>query len=213
MEDHREEPDRVMAFALADGSVRRTITFAAGEPHGANDLAIASDGTVYVTDMIGGAIYRIPPDRDAFAVVVPPGTFAYPNGLALLDDSHLYVADAIGIAVIALAAAPTVTPLTAPAGIALGGIDGMVVTADHIYAVQNGIGEPRIIAVAFAGTRALSLEVLENDPAALAIPTTACLRDGALYTIANTNLGAFTPKGLAPGRTLSPPRILRTPLK
>jgi hypothetical protein len=28
-----------------------------------NDLAIASDGTVYLTDMIGGAVYRERPRR------------------------------------------------------------------------------------------------------------------------------------------------------
>jgi len=213
MEDYREGTDQVISFAIADGSVRRTVSFPAGEPHGANDLAVASDGTVYVTDMIGGAVYRIPPDRDVLELVVPLGTFIYPNGLALLDDRQLYVGDALGIALVALAgAAPTAIRLTAPAGIALGGIDGMVVVAGHIYGVQNGIGEPRVVAIAIEGTRALSLDILENDPAALAIPTTTCLRDRALYTIANTNLGAITAKGLAPGRTLSEPRIVRTPL-
>lgn len=39
----------VMAFALADGSLRRRILFSGGESHLPNDMAIADDGTVYLT--------------------------------------------------------------------------------------------------------------------------------------------------------------------
>jgi len=205
------EAEGAYAFALADGSVRRRVRFADPGPHLANDLAIASDGTAYLTDSASGGVYRIPPDRDALEVVVATGSFAYPNGLALADDHQLYVADAIGIARVALDTG-AVTPLAAPPHGALGGIDGMLLDGDRLLAVQNSIGRPQIIAISIAGDRATSLTVLENDPGALDKPTTTCLWHGALYTIANSGIGAFGPNGLRPGRTLHAPRILRTPL-
>jgi xanthosine utilization system XapX-like protein len=202
--------DGVYAFALADGSLRRRAVFSDGGDHLANDLAIATNGTAYLTDSASGAVYRVPPDHDVLEIVVPPRTFAYPNGLALADDGHLYVADAIGIALVSLDT-HSVKRVTAPPLVALGGIDGMVLQGNQIFAVQNSIGQPRIVAIAIEGDRATGLTVLENAPDALAQPTTTCLWQGALYTIANAQLNAFGPEGLRPGQTLADPQILRTP--
>ena len=214
MEGYRpgsHEADGVYAFALADGSVRRRVQFSDHGTHLANDLAIAGDGTVYLTDSASGALYRVPPDREALELVLPAQTFAYPNGLALADDGRLYVADAIGIALVSLATR-AVSRLTAPPRVALGGIDGMVLQGDRLFAVQNSIGQPRIVAISIEGDQATGLTVLESSPGALEKPTTTCLWQGALYTIANSQIGAFGPEGLRPGRTLADPRILRTPL-
>jgi hypothetical protein len=201
----------VYAFALADGAVRRRVQFSDHETHLANDLAIAGDGTVYVTDSAGGALYRVPPDRDELELVIPAHTFAYPNGLALADDDRLYVADAIGIARVSLAT-HAVKRLTAPPRVALGGIDGMVLHDHRLFAIQNSIGAPRIVAIGIEGDQATGLTVLESSRGTLEQPTTTCLWNGALYTIANSQLGAFGPEGLRPGRTLADPRIVRTPL-
>jgi len=209
--DPGRDVDGVFAFALADGSVRRRAVFPAREQHLANDLAIAGDGTAYLTDSASGGVYRVPVDRDELELVIPAGTFAYPNGIALAGDARLYVADAFGIAVVALDTR-AVTRMTAPPGVALGGIDGMVLQGDRIFAVQNSIGQSRIVAISIDGDRATGVTVLENAPDALELPTTTCLWQSALYTIANSQLGAFGPDGLRPGLTLADPRILRTPL-
>jgi hypothetical protein len=202
------------AFALADGSKRRRIAFSAGAgPHLLNDIAIAPDGTLYVTDSIAGAVWRVPADRDVFEPVMPPESFAYPNGNVLAWTGALLVAHGTGVAVIDPASGLVERMESAP-NIPLGGIDGMLLDGHTLYAVQNGLGAPRIVAIELdeSGSRATKLTVLENDPSVLEIPTTSALYGGALYTIANAQLDALGPGGLKKDRRLHDPRIVRTPV-
>jgi sugar lactone lactonase YvrE len=203
----------VIAFRLADGEVARTVRFPDDGAHLPNDLEIAGDGTVYVTDSEGGAVYAIAPDAEEPEPVVAPGTLAYPNGIALAPDGTLHVAHGTGIAWIDPATG-ALEPVEAADGVLLGGIDGLVRDGDRLLAVQNGLGEGRLIALELDahGRRATAVTVLENDPAALGIATTTCVVDGALYTVANAQLDTLGPDGLIPDRTLTPSRILRTPL-
>jgi sugar lactone lactonase YvrE len=206
------QPDGVLAFSLHDGSLRRRILFDDDAPHLPNDLAIAPDGTVYVTDSAAGRVLRIPPDREALVPVTPPDALVYPNGIARAPDGRLYVAHLRGIAIVDPHAG-SVTAMSTVPGAPLGGIDGLVLERGTLLAVQNGIGRARMISIALdaTGTRATKLAILENDPAVLEIATTACVLDGALYTIANSQLRAFR-HGDTPSHPLEPPRILRTPL-
>jgi DNA-binding beta-propeller fold protein YncE len=207
------QPDGVFAFSLRDGSLRRRIVFDDGAPHLPNDFAIAPDGTVYLTDSAAGRVLRIPPDRDAFEPVTPPDALVYPNGIARTADGRLYVAHLRGIAIVD-PRSRSVTPMSTDAAAPLGGIDGLVLEGGTLLAVQNSLGRPRMVSIALdaTGTRATKLTILENDPAVLELPTTACVLDGALYTIANSQLRAFR-GGDTPSRPLEPPRILRTPLR
>jgi hypothetical protein len=204
--------DGVFAFSLRDGSLRRRIVFGDDGPHLPNDFAIAADGTIYVTDSAGGRVLRIPPDRDSFEPVTRADALVYPNGIALARDGRLYVAHLHGI-VIVDPRSGSATPMPASPAAPLAGIDGLILEGSTLLAVQNSIGRPRIISIALdaTGTRATSLTILENDPEALEIPTTACVLDGALYTIANSQLRAFR-NGDTPSHPLEAPRILRTPL-
>jgi hypothetical protein len=201
------------AFSLADGTQRRRIAFTAGtDPHLLNDIAIASDGTLYVTDSEAGAVWRVPADRDVFEPVAPSGTFAYPNGIVLATPDRLLVAHGTGLAAIDVAGGKISRFDNAP-GIPLGGIDGLLIEGRTLYAVQNGLGVPRLVAIELddAVTRATKLTVLENQ--LLELPTTSALFNGALYTIANAQLDALGPGGvLRKDKTLHDPKVLRTPL-
>ena len=219
MEGYDTATDRgrteVTAFALADGSMKRRAALpASSEPHGLNDLAIAADGTVYATDSSAGIVWRVPPDADVLEPVVAPGSFAFPNGIVIHGTGKLLVAHGTGIAIID-PATKAIERMTSARGIPLGGIDGLLLRGRTLYAVQNAIGMPRLVAIQLdeAGTRATSLTVLENDPAVLEQPTTSALYDGALYTIANAQLDAIGPTGLDPKKALRDPRIVRTVIK
>jgi sugar lactone lactonase YvrE len=203
----------VVAFRIADGTVARRVRFPDEGDHLPNDVTIAPDGTVFVTDSTGGGVYRIAPDADQLAAVVPPGTLAYPNGIALAPDGTLHVAHGTGLARIDPPSA-ALERVEGADGVLLGGIDGLVRQGDRLLAVQNGLGEGRLIALALDadGLRVTGLTVLENDPAALAIATTTCVADDALYTVANAQLDALGPDGLRADAKLTPSRVLRTPL-
>ncbi|HEY5936232.1 MAG TPA: hypothetical protein VIU61_16390 [Kofleriaceae bacterium] len=216
MEGYDAKTDRgrseVTAFALADGTRRRRAAFpAGGDQHLLNDIAIASDGTLYVTDSVAGAVWRVPPDRDELEKVLAPGSLAYPNGIVLAPSGKLLVAHGTGIAIVDPATG-TLERMTSPPRTPLGGIDGLLLRGRTLLAVQNGLGVPRLVAIALdeSGTKATSLTVLENDAALLPLPTTAALYENALYTIANAQLDAIGPKGLDATKQLRDPQIVRT---
>lgn len=108
-----------------------------------NDIAIAPDGTLYVTDSVAGAVWRVRPERDVFEPFVAAGT-----GIANIDP-----------------ATGTITRLENAPRIPLGGIDGLLLEGHTLLAVQNGLGVPRLVAIELdqTATRATALTVL-RDP-------------------------------------------------
>jgi sugar lactone lactonase YvrE len=69
--------------------------------HGFNDIALARDGTVYVTDSTQGAIYRLERGAGKLERWVQDDRMTVPNGIVLSpDDKRLYVAHWEGLSVI-----------------------------------------------------------------------------------------------------------------
>lgn len=65
----------------------------AGSDGSPGDVALAEDGTVYVSDGLKGAIYRCKPGCATLEQFVAPGTFKSPQGMALSrDGTELIVA-------------------------------------------------------------------------------------------------------------------------
>ena len=62
-----------------------------------NDLALAADGTVYVTDSQGGTVHRLSPSGRGLEPLFAAGTFEGPNGIAALEADTLVVADFHGL--------------------------------------------------------------------------------------------------------------------
>jgi sugar lactone lactonase YvrE len=211
-DDAKRTDGGLRAYALGDGTVQRSIEFGDGEKHLPNDIAIAGDGTVYVTDSATGRVWRVPIGRDVLEPVTPANALAYPNGIALGPDGTLYVTQVTGIAIVDPTSG-TIRPLDAAPGVWLGAIDGLLRDGSRLLAVQN-LGKARLVAFELdeTGQRAIAQTVLDNDDRLLEMPTTSCIWDGALYTIANAQLRAFGPQGLAPGVVLRDPQIVRTPL-
>jgi sugar lactone lactonase YvrE len=56
-----------------------------------NDVAVAADGTMYVTDTIGGRILRLKPGASALEVWSADPLLAVVDGVALLADGSVYV--------------------------------------------------------------------------------------------------------------------------
>lgn len=77
-----DSPDRIRLFDRRRGTPRRSFTIPGAKR--LNDIAVAKDGTIYVTDSSpdNGAIYRIA--RDGTVSVVAEGeALGRPNGIAL----------------------------------------------------------------------------------------------------------------------------------
>ncbi len=205
------------AFTLPDGGVARRIDMPVDDPHLFNDVAPASDGSVFVTDTIAGTVYRLAPGDATLEPIVPPGTLQRANGIALDEPrGRLYVADlGHGIAVVDLASG-SVTALDRADGVAVCGIDGLYLDHGALVAVQNSCGLPRIVRLALndVGTRAVSQEVLLRQGGPLELPTTAVVAGDDLLLVGDSLVDLLQNDGsLRDDPRVVPPTVLKVPLR
>jgi hypothetical protein len=185
-----------------------------GENNLMNDLVVGRDGSLYVTDSLAGAVWRVDPVSREFEPLVAPGSLHYPNGITFgPDETRLYVAHIFGIETIDPASGSR-SGLKAPESISLAGIDGLYFHNQSLIAVQNGFGEPRVIRFHLDAQGAVSrAEVLESRHPEFRMPTTGAIRGDTFYFIANSHLRRKDAEGqYPPGEQLTPPLILAVDL-
>lgn len=184
----------LFAFDLDSGRLRAKLGPAAGGDATFDDVAVAPDGTAYVSDSSNGTIYAALPGTKTLTMILPPGQLGSPQGMALSADGKiLYVSD-YGRGIFALdLRAGIVLRLRVPAASVLLGFDGLQRSGNCLIAVQNGVEPHRVVSLRLAGD-GLGIEqvrVLEANTALLDEPTLGTITpDGFLY-IANSQDGKF----------------------
>lgn len=203
----------LFAFELADGSLARKLMLDDGEKHLLNDLVVAADGTVYVTDTLTGTIYRTDGTRELEAWL-RSDAIAYPNGICIGENkTALYVAHDGGVSA-ALLETKKIEPVRTPDGVRLDGIDGLYCLDGALLAVQNHRGLERVARFPLTSRSEVSgEEVLLEDHPSLHIPTTLAVVGDEAFLIANSFLDAFDKDGsLRAPSELEDPIVLRLPL-
>ncbi|MGE3251967.1 MAG: SMP-30/gluconolactonase/LRE family protein, partial [Hyphomonadaceae bacterium] len=133
--DASEGRSGLALYDLDSGQLVANLAVADDAPHFLNDLDLAADGSVYVTDTLSSTIYRAGPDAAALEpfATLPGG--ATGNGVSFSEDERtLYVADArVGVYTIDMATR-TAHPLIqlAPAV----GADGLYVHDGALIAIE-----------------------------------------------------------------------------
>jgi sugar lactone lactonase YvrE len=212
--DTDRDRSALLAVDLDSGALRRKVE----SPHDKrlwNDLALAADGTVYVSDPGSASLARVATDGTVTTLVEGRGLRS-PGGLSLsADDSLLYVADwSQGLAVVELASGEISWPRP-PANATLLGIDGLHRDGDTLVAIHNGVTPHRIIRYYLAGDgrTVASAEWLERHVPEWDEPTLGVVVDGALVYVANSQWPKFPEDGSTPdAATLAEPAIRRLPL-
>ena len=188
-------------------------------------MCVTADGTVYVTDSIGGGVYRL---RGASASTklenspklekIADGFFSPQTPALARDGKRLFIADyTLGIAVIDLANATTpnkVSYLPHPENIAVVGLDGFYLSGDSTDRHTKWYGpQPDFAAAAnHAQTEITSAEVIEQATERMGDPTHAVIVDGWVYVSANVGWSKVDDTGkLKPGEKFTPPVLLRFP--
>jgi sugar lactone lactonase YvrE len=130
-----------------------------GRAHFFNDLALAPDGSAYLTDMEGDAVLRVRSRRDgAPGDTLEPlpraeGRFTYPNGLDLSPDGRrLYVAHTEGISVWDLFAKEGGRALEYPTSATTAGVDGLYACAKSLVVVQRVLGFDQVARLRLDGS-------------------------------------------------------------
>lgn len=156
--------------------------------HGFNDLALAKDGTVYVTDTEQSSVYRLAPGGKVLELLLRDGRMSFPNGIVLTPDQQtLYVTHVEGISAIDLKSVSR-RLLPVPADASVNSIDGLLLHKGQLYAVQNSPYLDRIVGIALS-PGGMSVErvwtVSSHQPAGLS-HTTATIAGDQLYMVGGT---------------------------
>lgn len=217
-------PDQDGTAALAEidlesGAVRRTIPLVrrAGDQqsHVLGDLALAPDGSVYVTDSGGVTLWRLAPGGASLEPAVESNEFLSLQGIVLLPDGIAIVSDhANGLLRINLVSRQ-VQRLESPPDTSLIGLDGLSLTPEgHVLAIQNGLRPNRVLRIELeAGAEAVSaVVVLESGHITMAAPSLGCIAtDGDFYYVGNAGWTRFEDTDGQPSAPRSVP-IFRTKL-
>ncbi|HZE23095.1 MAG TPA: hypothetical protein VE054_03800 [Blattabacteriaceae bacterium] len=184
------------------------------------DMCVTDQGTVYVTDSIGGGVYRLHGDlQTAKLEKIADGLFSPQTPVLAHDGKRLFVADyTMGIAVIdlpAAGAAPNVAAklkyLPHPENVAVVGLDGLYSNGDSLIGIQNGTEPERILRflmnpeqTEITGDQVIH-QVGQLDP------THAVEVDGWFYATANVGWSKVDDNTgqLRAGEKFTPPVLLR----
>ena len=180
-----------------------------------NDVAIASNGDVYISESNTGEIYRITAKKDELELFVPASGMEFPNGIAISPDGGwLYVAHVAGITVLDLSSG-TKQLLTGPPDSQLGGHDGLIFYKNSLIGMQALTGGvERIVRLHLNKPEHVDrIEVLQVNHPLFALPTTGDVAGDQFYYIANSQLRSFDEKGVIfPAEKLKDPVILKIDL-
>jgi sugar lactone lactonase YvrE len=196
----------LVAFDLATGEPRARHSPPGGGKHLFNDLALAADGTLFVTDSEAGTVWTLGPGETALRPLVPAGRLVYPNGIAWDEATRtLFVADTLAIWRVRPESGE-LAPLPFRSGAALAGVDGLYLAGDWLIGVQNLAGPGRVVAWRLdrAHREVVERRVLVSAHPAFAVPTTGALARGALYLLANSTINGANRE--------QPPIVLKVPL-
>ncbi|MEZ4429274.1 MAG: hypothetical protein R3A51_16495 [Nannocystaceae bacterium] len=206
----------LVGVSLADGAFVGRWP-APASPAQINDVTVARDGTVYVTESASGAVLRRPPTLAPGApleVLTPAGALLGANGLALdADERSLYVCDFFGLHRVALETGER-TRVAAPDGVqTLGGIDGLERQGDTLLAIQNLFGPGRVWALRLSadGQAITAARILDDAHPRYHGPTTGAVADGRFLYLADASL-QFDGQTIAPARDGQRHAILSVPL-
>jgi len=161
-----------------------------GKRHVLGDLTVGAEGAVYVSESIGGGVYRLPgPKASALDTVLAPHFLGSPQMPALTADGRsLVVADyPQGLFVIDLAGRGGHW-LPKPHSLATTGIDGLYLYENRLIGIQNGTSPHRVLEMQLApdSTQVVTWHVLEQATPDLGEPNHGVVVDRDFYFIGNS---------------------------
>jgi uncharacterized protein (TIGR01244 family) len=197
----------LVSFDLARGALRARYPFPPG-PAACNDIAVAPDGAVYVSDTQGARILRLAPQGRALEVFAEDERLRGVDGIAFSGDGKLYVNNVqtgamLRVAIGAQGKVGALTPLKVSQP--LGGPDGLRLIEGNRFLQAEGTAG-RITEVTIDGDQAtvrVLREGLDSSPGVTRVGDTVYAIEGKIRYLIDPKL-----RGQDPG----PFRILAIPL-
>lgn len=184
--------NEVVAFDLDKGG--EVVRFTAPDAGQLNDVAIADDGFIYVTDSQRGAVYRgRVAEGGALTALVAAGSLGGANGIAKGDGDALFVAHATGVARVD-AKSGAVVPIVNATRETVAAIDGLYWRDGTLFGIQNATNPGRVIQIELDEPRTQVRGVrtlLSHHHPALNEPTTGAFAGKRLLVLANSYVGVL----------------------
>lgn len=203
----------LMRLDLRTGSVQAVYALP-GTEHQLSDLALGPDGTIFVSDSVGGGIYMLSPGSGRLEHLVDAPERASPQGLVVSEDGHWLIFSNYGTGlhrvVISTGAMQTVQ---LPEGRSIRGLDGLARDGNRIIAIHNGSPPGRVAALTLSPdwTAVTAFEML-FDGAPLSEPTTGFVSGDSFVFIARSQWSDFGQDGVPSSTTLDPATVGRIDL-
>jgi len=173
-----------------------------------NDLVIASNGDVFVTDTYDSSVYKLAAGAKTLQRLDLKGRL-YPNGIVFsADGKTLYVVHAYGIIRMGRDG-ESIAELRAPDDISLAQVDGLYFRKGALIGIQNGFGLNRIVELQLSadGTRVDAGRLLEFRSPYMELPTTGTIYKDELIFMVNTQIDHEDSGALLHAEQLQPVRI------
>jgi streptogramin lyase len=205
----------VVALDSGSGAVQGVwFAPADGAQHLFGDLVVGDDGTVWITDSVTPAIWRLAPEADALERWLEHDEFISLQGIALTGDGAglLLTAYGNGLLRIDIARRQARRVTVAVADCTLLGGDGLERHTDHgVLVIQNGVRPTRVLELTLDDTDSVvtSVRVLEAGHTAMIDPTLGCLTDDAYVFIGDAGWRHFGANAADDGRRRPVP-VIRT---
>ncbi len=208
----------LLRFDLDTGELKNSYSISPdGQPHGLGNLALASDGTVYVADLRSPFVYMLEPGNDKLTLLAGGNALPDIRGIALSEEHNLlYLADKNrGLAFIDLADRKPYL-VTAPDKLNLGGIEGLDYWNGHLLLIQPGMRPSRVMQLLLSpnGKAVISAQALDASHPEYHAPNYGVLAEDDYYYMASSHWTAFDLQGnRLPGTSLDPVPVLKLVLQ
>lgn len=197
VEGYKAEDEGKSALLKIDarsGRVLEEIETRDARPHHFGDVALAADGTVYVSDGASNIIYRVQGETlEPFL----QGPLVSLQGLAV-NGTTIYVADYSKGLFAADLRTHDARLLPVPESVTALGIDGLYVAGPRtLIATQNGVFPNRIVRIRLSadGLSIAGTETLAANAAGMGDPTLGVVAGGRFYFNANAQWDHFGEDG------------------
>ncbi len=185
---------RIHKYDLTTGQLIKKYDYDnKGENHFFNDITVASNGDIYMTESMTSKIYKIPKDKDELELFYQADPlFFFLNGLALNEDeSILYVASTEGISALNLQL-KNWQLIRYPADVSLEGIDGMAFYNGTLICHQTGYPNNSINQYSLdeTGYRITGTKIIESHNPNFDQAATGEIAGNYYYYLANGQMGS-----------------------
>jgi sugar lactone lactonase YvrE len=162
-----------------------------GRPHFFDDLTVAPDGTVFVSDS-RGSLFRLTPGAGELERFAPSAALRSPQGSAW-SDGILYVADYGGAIWAVDGATGDAARMALPEDFAPIGIDGLELHGGDLIAIQNGVQPNRVVRLTIGRprTRVTSWKIVEMNHPLMDEPTIGTMVGRDFWFLAASQGGRF----------------------